>query len=224
MPTISLEQVREAVVFLIALILSVAVHEFGHAFMADRLGDSRPRAEGRVTLNPLAHADPIGTIGLPLFMVLFAPGLLFGWGRPVNINLHPREITRRMTLKTAHMFIALAGPAMNVVLALLVTALLALLLSTGLLDDQPDIANGIGMVIRLNWVLAFFNLIPVAPLDGMAVLGGLLPRSQARVLDILQQYGLYILIGLVVTGAVRYLLWPAQKLWEVTVYLLQMLT
>ncbi len=123
---LSLDKVREAAVFLIALVLSIAVHEFGHAFSADKLGDRTPRLQGRVTLNPLVHADPIGTLLFPVIAVLMNTGILFGWGRPVQIN--PVAFTRKLRMKTAHLIVAAAGPAMNVILALLLTILLLLLL------------------------------------------------------------------------------------------------
>lgn len=213
-----MEKVREAVVFLIALVLSIAVHEFGHAFSADKLGDRTPRLQGRVTLNPIAHADPIGTLLLPLMMVLFSPGMLFGWGRPVQIN--PMAFTRKLRMKTAHLIVAAAGPAMNVLLALLVTVLLKVLLMAGVLDKNPAIIDGIAMVVRLNWILCFFNLIPIPPLDGGAVLAGLLPDRYSRHLDLLNQYGMFILIGLLVTGALRIFLWPAMQIWTFSMELI----
>lgn len=206
-----LDMVREAVVFLIALVLSIAVHEFGHAFAADKLGDRTPRLQGRVTLNPIVHADPIGTLVVPLMAVFLNTGLLLGWGRPVQVN--PVAFTRKLSMKMGHLIVAAAGPAMNVLLALLITLLLGVLLATGVLNPKSDITNGISMVVRLNWILFFFNLLPVPPLDGGAVLAGLLPRGYERYMDFLNQYGFFILIGLLVTGAVNFLLWPAIQIW-----------
>jgi len=215
-----MEKVREAVVFIIALVLSIAVHEFGHAFSADKLGDRTPRLQGRVTLNPIVHADPVGTLILPLMMVLFSPGMLFGWGRPVQIN--PAAFTRRLRMKTGHLIVAAAGPAMNVALAVLLTLLPGILLATGVLDNAPNIVQGIAMVIQLNWVLCFFNLIPIPPLDGGAVLAGLLPDRYSRHLDLLNQYGMFILIGLLVTGALRFFLWPATQMMQLSMSVLRM--
>src|SRR5262245_55179839 len=102
------ERIRLAIVYLLALIVSIAFHEFGHAFMADRLGDRLPRSEGRVTLNPFAHIDLIGTIVLPLLMFL-NPGLRgLGWGKPVRTN--PVAYTRRLRMKVGHLIVAAAGP------------------------------------------------------------------------------------------------------------------
>lgn len=203
---LSLEKVRFAVVQLIALVLSIAVHEFGHAIAADRLGDGTPRHQGRVTLNPLVHADPIGTLLFPL-VGLLAGGFIFGWGRPVMVN--PLAFTRKLRMKISHMLVAAAGPAMNVLLATLLTILLAVLAGTGVLSPAHPIFAGIYSAIVLNWILAFFNLIPCPPLDGGAVLAGLLPDRHSNVIDFLNQYGLVILILLLISGLIGYLLAPA---------------
>src|SRR6185503_3278044 len=121
------QYIREGAVYLIALILSICVHEFGHAFVADRLGDPLPRSQGRVTLNPISHIDFIGTLVLPV--VAFAMSItdpavgakILGWGKPVQISLSPRAISRNGTLKTAHLLIALAGPMMNILFGLVLS-------------------------------------------------------------------------------------------------------
>jgi Zn-dependent protease len=212
------DRVRDAVVYLIALILSIAVHEFGHAITADRLGDRTPRYQGRVTLNPLAHADPVGTILFPLIGIFFSTGVLFGWGKPVQIN--PVAFTRRFSVSTGHLIVAAAGPAMNVVLALIVTGILALLLATHVISFAHPLAHGLILVIHLNWVLCFFNLLPCPPLDGGAVLAGLLPRKYDHVNQFLNQYGFIILMGLLITGLVSYLLYPATAIVKLTIRLL----
>jgi len=201
------KQIRDAVVFLIALILSITVHEFGHAFSADKLGDGLPRSQGRVTLNPLAHIDPIGTLIIPL-VILFTHAPLLGWGKPVQIN--PVAFTRRLSMRTSDIIVTLAGPVMNVILALLVTIIYTVLLATNVFSgSRSEIQSGIEMVIMLNWSLAFFNLIPIPPLDGGHILCNLLPRRHENIGNFLQQYGFMLLMGLVVTGAVNYLLYPA---------------
>ncbi|MBK8482206.1 MAG: site-2 protease family protein [Proteobacteria bacterium] len=200
------QRVRDAIVMLIALVLSIAVHEYGHALVADLLGDDTPRRQGRVTLNPLAHADPIGTLLFPLIGFL-GGGVLFGWGKPVMVN--PLRFTRRFRMATGHMLVAIAGPAMNVLLALLVTLIYAVLLRLGVLDPASDAAHGIIRLILLNWVLMLFNLLPIPPLDGGTVLAWLIGDRQPRVIGFLQQYGFMLLIVFLMTGLVSYWLMPA---------------
>jgi Zn-dependent protease len=208
-----LEKVREAVVSLIALILSITVHEFGHALAADRLGDRLPRSQGRVTLNPLAHIDPIGTIIMPL--VIFFTGIpLIGWGKPVMVN--PVSFSRRFRMKTSHLMVAAAGPAMNVLLALIVTLILSLTLRLGILSPNNPIASGIAGAIFLNWALAFFNLVPCPPLDGGTILRGILPDRFEPIFRFLDQYGFFVVMGLVITGAISIFLIPADYLWRLT--------
>jgi Zn-dependent protease len=151
---------RDGLLQLILLIISIGLHEFGHAWMADRRGDPLPRLQGRVTLNPFAHTDPIGTIALPAIMIFLSPGFgLIGWGKPVQISL-PNPRTRRMD----DIYITLAGPAMNVVLCLV----LALIGAIGDFDPktQAVIIVFLARGIFLNASLVVFNLIPVPPLDG----------------------------------------------------------
>ena len=179
MPTLDLALARHAVVSLIALILSIAVHEFAHAFVADRLGDRTPRMQGRVTLNPMAHADPFGTILFPLLGIVFFGGVLFGWGEPVEVN--PLSFTRKLRMKTSHLLVAAAGPVSNILFGLLISGVLLILLRSGV-DLKPEALSAISSVIYLNFVLAVFNLLPLPPLDGGTVVIGLLPDvpRQAR--------------------------------------------
>src|SRR5687768_6517591 len=107
----SAENMRWVVQAMAVLLLSICVHEFGHAYIADKLGDTLPRRQGRVTLNPLAHADPIGTVLFPLLGLLYAGAPGFGWGKPVQVN--PNQFNRRFEMRHGHMFVAFAGPFMN---------------------------------------------------------------------------------------------------------------
>jgi Zn-dependent protease len=201
--------IAKAITYLIALILSITVHEYGHALLADRLGDRLPRTQGRLTLNPLAHIDPLGTILLPL-LVVFTGAPLFGWGRPVQTN--PAGYTRRLRAKTGHMLVAAAGPAMNLVLALVVSALLILYVRIAADHTEPHLVANAILLIQLNLILMFFNLLPVPPLDGGAVLRGLLPDSAAGFLDPLQRYGGFILLALLFTGFLGVVMAPATNL------------
>jgi Zn-dependent protease len=207
------EQIRWILQALIILVLSICVHEFGHAIVADKLGDSLPRSQGRVTLNPLAHADPIGTIGLPLIALVAGVGPL-GWGRPVQVM--PHRMTRRLTMRRAHMLVAAAGPLMNLLFGTVIMVAHLILLKTGAIDLSSD--GGLPSTPHevliyaagLNFVLMFFNLVPAPPLDGGSVLLGLVPGHVARRLEPFQVYGPFVVMAVVlIPGVARVFLAPA---------------
>ena len=164
---------------LLALILSIpgviiamTFHEFAHAWMADRLGDDTPRRQGRLTLNPFKHMEPIG-----MLMLLFAG---FGWGRPVEIN--PNNFNRTITIRKGNALVALAGPVMNLILALIFSIIYALILAFGgiaFINSQVGgiITDIIMYTIFMNVGLGVFNLIPLPPLDGSKVLVAILPTN-----------------------------------------------
>jgi Zn-dependent protease len=193
-------EIRWIIQGLIILILSIAVHEFGHAIVADRLGDRLPRSQGRVTLNPIAHADPIGTLLMPVMALIFTKGTSFGfgWGRPVMVN--PAAFSRRFRMRTGHMMVAAAGPAMNVVLGVVLGLVHVILIETGTLEPGlfmrsgyfpalgDNLSDALAYATILNFILAFFNLIPAPPLDGGAVLEGFLPD---KALDTWRQFAVY---------------------------------
>jgi Zn-dependent protease len=190
---ISNDQVREGLLFLIALILSISVHEFGHAWVATRLGDPLPRAQGRLTLSPIKHVDPVGTLLFPVLMILTSIPLL-GWGRPVQTN--PLNYTRRISRQTGQMLVAVAGPAMNLLLAAVVSLVVVV---AGRFEwmTRPTAINIIEKLVGLNLTLMFFNLLPIPPLDGGAVLAWVLPQSMQPLVDLLSRWGFLILLGLV---------------------------
>ena len=203
---ISPDQVRAALLSLVAFLVSVSVHEFGHAFMADRLGDKLPRSEGRVTLSPLAHYDLIGTIVLPL-LAAFNPGLpMLAWGRPVRTN--PQAYTKRLPWRVGHMLVAVMGPLMNLALALLVTVLILVLAKAGVLKLGLATAL-VRYLLVLNIVLMFFNLIPLPPLDGGNVLAGLLPERMQIIPQTLRRYGTLLFLVLYVSGVLTFVMKPA---------------
>lgn len=161
-----------------ALFVSIAVHEFSHALVADRLGDPTARLKGRLTLNPFAHLDFIGTLFLFFFRI--------GWGKPVPVDpFNLRNPRRDMAL------VSLAGPASNLILAVLLSLLLRLLQSFALFPVSGLIFLPL---IILNVSLAIFNLLPVYPLDGFKVVGGVLPENYASDWEELQSYGIIILL------------------------------
>jgi Zn-dependent protease len=218
MPDLSPEVMQGIITKMIILILSIAVHEFGHAIVADWLGDRLPRQQGRVTLNPIAHADPIGTLALPVFGLLLTGGasIGFGWGKPVMVN--PVSFDRRFRMRTAHMLVAAAGPAMNILFAIVISLVLWVLMKTSVLtgssDGQIRLMVAIHSAILMNFVLAFFNLIPSPPLDGGTVIQGLLPDRLLPAYREFAQYGIFILAALIMIPRLsNVFFWPAAKLY-----------
>ncbi len=209
------ETIRNGVVYLVGLILSICVHEWGHAFAADKLGDPLPRSQGRVTLNPVAHIDPVGTILLPLiafFTSITNPEIgarIMGWGKPVQISLSPRSISRKITLRTAHIIIAAAGPAMNIVFALLISAAYVSVLKWGPSESMKFVTILQNMIL-MNIGLAFFNLLPCPPLDGGALLVNLLPRRLSHWGELSERYGSILLFMLLMSGLLGYYMLPAR--------------
>lgn len=192
------EQIRDIIIYVLILVVSVTFHEFGHAFVANLLGDDTPRRQGRVTINPVAHADPLGTLLLPLISAYVAATSGgaggFGWGRPVETN--PRNYSRRFTMDTGQVFVALAGPSMNVVLAVLVASVHVFLMSQGLVSN--DLSRILLMAVAMNFTLFFFNLVPVPPLDGGWVMKRVSRGRFDSVFATLATYGPFIIMALVV--------------------------
>jgi Zn-dependent protease len=134
---------------------------------------------------------------------------VIGWGKPVQISLSARSMTRRFSIRTSHLFIAIAGPIMNLLFALVLSGVFAALLAKG--DASLlELEKGVAGMIAMNIGLAFFNLIPCPPLDGGAVLRGILPRDLLSISDLLDRYGQFIFLALLLTGALRTLMIPAR--------------
>ena len=170
------------IIYAAALIVAITVHEFAHALIADRLGDPTPRLQGRLTLNPLAHLDPIGTI--MLFLVHF------GWGKPVQFDpFNLRNPTRDAAL------ISIAGPVSNLIVA--TSAALILRIIPALSSTYSLWIGFLQTLIIMNVVLAIFNLVPIHPLDGFKIVGGLLPPHRAKEWYSLERYGMIFLIFLI---------------------------
>lgn len=186
---------RRAGIFVICMILAIAVHEFSHAFAAHRLGDPIPEGQGRLTLNPIAHMDPIGTLALPLMLAIFSPGLLFGWGRPVETQ--PRNYSRKVTMRGGMAIVSLAGPASNLALAALTLALIWGLATAGVLTGPMGMDHPLIIFFFLNIILFVFNLLPIHPLDGGKILAWLIGPKYQHVDDFLMRYGGIILLVLV---------------------------
>ena len=198
----SIDLVAVAVSFGV-LLLSLTIHEAAHAWTADKLGDPTARSLGRVSLNPLVHIDWIGTVLFPLIGLL-GGGFFFGWAKPVPVN-----VGRLRRGRTDFMLVAAAGPASNLLIAIAASVLLAVVPWESLLTGSRNVAMPLFTVVSraltLNVVLAVFNMLPIPPLDGGTVLGGLLPGSLARRFDALRPYGFLILLVLMVRGGFGYL-------------------
>lgn len=206
---VSNEQVRNALLSVVAFVVSVTFHEFGHAFVADRLGDGLPRAQGRVSLSPMRHIDPLGTIVVPLLAALAAGIPFIAWGKPVQTN--PSAMTTRFPRSVNNLLVSIAGPLMNLLLAVLVSVVLIGLARTGTLSRELAVTVVRFMVV-LNISLMFFNLLPIPPLDGASILGLVLPERARRVLPVLQRYGMIIILVLFATPIGAVVMAPAGKL------------
>ena len=206
-------QIRWIVIRVFVLIVSVAVHEFGHAMMAYKLGDDTPKRQGRVTLNPLAHADPIGTLLLPLVGSVYAAaggGIGgFGWGKPVQWQ--PSRINRKWRMATAQILVAIAGPSMNVVLATVITLVHAILIWRNAIAFDSDVTRILIFAASTNFVLFFFNLLPIPPLDGGHVAEGLLPYKHRAAFEQYARFGPFVVMAVAMIPQIAQIIWiPAQ--------------
>lgn len=200
--SLTTHDIRWILIHVFVLLVSVALHEFGHAFMADRLGDDTPRRQGRVTLNPLAHADPIGTFLLPIMSGIYAASGGtggFGWGKPVQWQ--PARVDRKWRMPTAQILVALAGPAMNVVLGTILAFVHVLLFSQEVLPHNSDLFKILSFAVLTNYVLFFFNLIPTPPLDGGHVLEGLLPHKHRAAYERFARFGPFVVLAVAMIPA-----------------------
>lgn len=200
----TLNSIQLLAVLALPVVLAITVHEAAHGWVANRLGDRTALMLGRVTFNPLRHIDPVGTILVPAVSFLLV-GFLFGWAKPVPVNARNLHNPRRdMAL------VAVAGPAVNLVMALawgLVIQLGSLLFHTSEWVALPLVFMGAAGVL-INVVLMVLNLLPILPLDGGRVLNSLLPPRLARYYSRVEPFGLIVLIALLATGALSYVLQP----------------
>ena len=172
--------------FVVAVIVGITFHEFSHAAVASLQGDQTARSQGRLTLNPLSHLDPLGSIAL------IVAG--FGWGRPVPVT--PSRLRNR---RFGHVLVGLAGPAANFVLALVsVVALRIAYPPADLTFDVNFTLRLLDTLVAVNVILGVFNLLPIPPLDGSTLLSIVLPPSRQNIVRFLEQYGIFLLLGLLI--------------------------
>ena len=215
------ELVSHLVIFMVVLLLAISAHEAGHAWMSYKFGDDTAFMLGRVTLNPIAHTDPIGTLLIPIVAFIFgaiggALGSipLIGWGKPTPVN--PRKWTN---YKLANVMVSIAGIGANLILAVIGFVIFKSLLGYGVINAEnvdsgfiKPITIFLQNLIFLNVSLAVFNLLPFPPLDGSKVLGTFLPESAQPILAMLEQYGFLILMALLYMGVISFIMRPVFQL------------
>ena len=195
----------QLLIILPVLLFSLTIHEMAHAVTADWYGDPTARRLGRISLNPLVHLDPVGSVLLPL-MAFYLGGFIFGWAKPVPVNTANLRNHRRDFL-----VIAAAGPASNIVMAIGASALLGLVPGgLGAAEGTPAVlATLLLFMVQFNLILAVFNMLPIPPLDGGNVLAGLLPETLAASYDrLIRPFGFLILIVLMATGWLSWIIGP----------------
>jgi Zn-dependent protease len=208
----SFPSIQELVILVPVFLLALTIHEFAHGWVASRLGDPTAGLQGRLTLNPLAHLDIIGTLAIVL--------IGFGWAKPVPVDARYLRNPRRDMI-----FIAAAGPASNLLLAALAAFCFRTIPWGQLLTPETawlvvPVASVVKASVSVNVILAIFNLLPLPPLDGSRVVSGLLPLRQALAYSRLEPYGFVIIFLLMMSGVGNYILWPPVR--SVTLALLQM--
>ena len=194
----------------VVLLFSLSVHESAHAWMAWRLGDDTAKNLGRVSLNPIVHIDPIGTLLFPIIQIFTSVPLL-GWAKPTPYN--PANFRRDVTMRKGHMLVAAAGPVSNFLLAFVFTGVLVVVWRSGLVQDQDNFLVTLAVLgIELNVLLALFNLVPIPPLDGSKVASFGLPGDVGDRYDrVMGPYGFVILMLLLMSGALGYVLGPIRN-------------
>lgn len=200
MPGISFPYLLEAALMAVVLLFSIIIHEVAHGYVALLNGDATAKMLGRITLNPAPHIDPVGTIILPLLLLVTHAGILFGWAKPVPVNpLNYRNY------RWGEFAVSAAGPVSNLALA----AIFSVLLKLGF--ENPGLMQLAYFGVSINIFLALFNLIPIPPLDGSHILALFLPRDLARLYEYLQPVGFILILILFYTGIMGAILMPLYR-------------
>jgi Zn-dependent protease len=191
----------ETLFVIIILVISIVIHEVSHGYAANMLGDPTARIEGRLTLNPISHIDPVGSVVIPALLVFTGANILFGWAKPVPYN--PYNLSNQ---KWGEAIVAGAGPAVNLIIAII----FGLLIRFGAGVLSPAFVDIVSFIVYINILLALFNLIPIPPLDGSKILKAILPfplsQKYAQFENIMLRYGFIAVIGFLLLFA--YFLWP----------------
>lgn len=194
-------------------LLAIVCHEWAHAYMAYRFGDSTAKSQGRLSLNPTVHADPFGTLVFPLIGAVLG-GFMFGWARPVPVNARNFK-----NVRSGIFWVSFAGPLMNLILGTISALFLAILVSkvsSGFFFYEP-FREMLRSSVYINFILAFFNLIPFPPLDGSKMVSSFLNYEQMRKYEDLARYSFVFFLVLILTPILRYILAPAFIIAEVLI-------
>lgn len=198
------EIIYKIAVWALPVLFAITLHEVAHGWVANKLGDGTAKMLGRLTLNPIKHIDPVGTIAMPLIMLVLQTGFLFGWAKPVPVNMRNLKNPRRDMA-----IVAIAGPLANLAMAFFWALVMKIAIST--LGDS-GVGQGLKAMgeagIIINLILFVFNLLPIPPLDGGRILSHFVPPTVSDMLDKLEPYGFFIVIGLLYFGVLNTILSP----------------